>query len=178
MLCKARYVGPRDYNLRREIDCLQKISQAFPGGVAVLKLLGYVRHPRSGDILGFLREWVPSKDNLKDLKGGEGFPDLKEGIRWKVGRQIKETVKTHHGIEVIWGDAKPSNVVIDLSNDAWLVDFGGGWSKGWVHESLQALLVRQLAHGAAAGALVGTLPPLERLVRATAHTWEGDVREN
>lgn len=40
-------------------------------------------------------------------------------------------------MQVIWGDAKPSNVVIDLSNDAWLIDFGGGWSEGWVDEKLQ-----------------------------------------
>lgn len=129
MLCKARHDGVRDYNLKREIDCLQKISQAFPGRVPIPKLLGYVRHPRSSAILGFLREWVPSKDNLKDLKEA-GFPDFPKEIRQKVGRQIKETVELLHGIEVIWGDAKPSNVVIDLSNDAWLIDFGGGWSEG------------------------------------------------
>lgn len=136
MLCKARHDGLRDYNLKREIDCLQKISQAFPGRVPVPKLIGYVKHPRSSAILGFLREWVPSKDNLKDLKEA-GFPDFPKEIRQKIGRQIKETVEILHEIEVIWGDAKPSNVVIDLSNDAWLIDFGGGWSEGWVDENLQ-----------------------------------------
>lgn len=136
MLCKARHDGLRDYNLKREIDCLQKISHTFPGRVSVPRLLGYVKHPRSSAILGFLREWVPSKYNLKDLKEA-GFPDFPKEIRQKVGRQIKETVEILHGIEVIWGDAKPSNVVIDLSNDAWLIDFGGGWSEGWVDENLQ-----------------------------------------
>lgn len=27
--------------------------------------------------------------------------------------------------------------MIDLNNDAWLIDFGGGWSEGWVDENLQ-----------------------------------------
>ncbi|KAH8781265.1 hypothetical protein F5883DRAFT_709702 [Diaporthe sp. PMI_573] len=136
MLCKARHNGLKDYNIKREIDCLQKISKAFLGRVSVPKLLGYVKHPRSSAILGFLREWVPSKDNLKDLKEA-GFPDFPKEIRQKVGCQIKEAVKVLHEIGVIWGDAKPSNVVIDLNNDAWLIDFGGGWSEGWVDENLQ-----------------------------------------
>lgn len=136
VLCKAQHDGLKNYNLKREIDCLQKISQACLGRVSVPKLLGYVKHPRSGAILGFLLEWVPSKDNLKDLKEA-GFPDFPKETRQKIGRQIKETVEILHGIKVIWGDAKPSNVVIDLSNDAWLIDFGGGWSEGWVDENLQ-----------------------------------------
>lgn len=38
---------------------------------------------------------------------------------------------------VVWGDAKPSNIIVNWQNDAYLVDFGGGWSDGWVHENLQ-----------------------------------------
>ena len=84
MLCKARHDGLRDYNLKREINCLQKISQAFLGSrVPIPKLLGYIKHPRSGAILRFLREWVPSKDNLEDLKEA-GFADFLKEIRQKV----------------------------------------------------------------------------------------------
>lgn len=101
MLCKARYDGLRDYNLKREIDCLQKISQAsFLGRISVPKLLGYVKHPRSGTIVGLLREWVPSKDDLRDLKEA-GFPEFPKEVRQKLGRQIKETVEILHGIKVI-----------------------------------------------------------------------------
>lgn len=136
VLCKAQHDGLADDSLKRELDCLRKISQAFPVRTSVPKLLGYVKHPRCSAILGFLREWVPSKDNLVDLKEA-GFPDFPKEIRQKVGRQIKETVESLHGIDVVWGDAKPSKVVIDLNNDAWLIDFGGGWSKGWVDQNLQ-----------------------------------------
>jgi hypothetical protein len=126
-LCKARHARLRDYSLKREIDCLQKIPKEFLGRLPIPRLLGYVKHPRSGAILEFLREWVPSKDNLKDPKEA-GFSDFPKEVRQKVGRQIKETVEVLHGFEVIWGDAKPRNVVID---------FGGGWSEGWLDENLQ-----------------------------------------
>lgn len=140
MLCKARYDGLRDYNIQREIECLQKVSQAFPGGAQrpyIPTLLGYVTHPRSGVVLGFLREWLSSKDSLEDLNRS-GFPGLQKDTREKWGRQIKETVDSLHKVDIVWGDAKPSNVVIDdLNNDAWLIDFGGGWTEGWVDKNLQ-----------------------------------------
>lgn len=140
MLCKAHYDGLRDYNIQREIQCLQKVSQAFPIGTQkahIPRLLGYVTHPRSGVILGLLREWVSSKDSLEDLKRN-GFLGLQKETREKWGHQIKETVDNLHKVDIVWGDAKPSNLVIDdLSNDAWLIDFGGGWTEGWVDKNLQ-----------------------------------------
>ncbi|KAH8756130.1 hypothetical protein F5883DRAFT_570416 [Diaporthe sp. PMI_573] len=139
MLCMARHDGLGDPSLRREIHCLQKIPSAFPaGGISVPKLLGYVKHPGSGTILGLLREWVPSNNKLTGLQEVGFPPDFPKELRNRVGRQIKETVEALHRIGVIWGDGKPSNVVIDLNNDAWLIDFGGGWSKAWVDEELQS----------------------------------------
>lgn len=138
MLCKARYDGLRDFNLQREMNSLQEISRDFQGGAQrprVPMLLGYVKHPRFGVVLGFLREWVASKNslNLKDLKL-DGSPGSQNETCKKWGRQIKETVDKLHMVGIIWGDAKPSNVVIDLNDDAWLLDFGGGLSQGWVDE--------------------------------------------
>jgi tRNA A-37 threonylcarbamoyl transferase component Bud32 len=37
-----------------------------------------------------------------------------------------------HTAGIVWGDAKPDNVLIDYNNDAWLIDFGGGYTNGWV----------------------------------------------
>ena len=33
-------------------------------------------------------------------------------------------------------DGKASNIVIDKEQNAWLIDFGGGWTEGWVDEEL------------------------------------------
>jgi hypothetical protein len=37
---------------------------------------------------------------------------------------------------LIWEDEKPNNVLIDVHDDAYLVDSGGGYTKGWVDKEL------------------------------------------
>ena len=41
-------------------------------------------------------------------------------------------VEKFHANDIVWGDVKTGNVVIDSAGDAWLLDFGGGSTKGWV----------------------------------------------
>lgn len=143
-LCKARRDGLRSPSLKQEIDCLQKILQAsssLEGGMSrfrVPALKGFVEHPENGIIVGFLREWIPSKHNL----GGTRSQALASPrhIRQRWAGQTKRTVKALHAIGVVWGDAKPDNIVIDLNEDAWVIDLGGGWSNGWVDASLQGTI--------------------------------------
>lgn len=33
---------------------------------------------------------------------------------------------------IIWGDAEARNFFIDRNNDAWIIDFGGTYTKDWV----------------------------------------------
>ena len=37
---------------------------------------------------------------------------------------------------MVWGDAKSSSIIIDKQDKAWLIDFGGGFTDGWVDEEL------------------------------------------
>jgi len=37
---------------------------------------------------------------------------------------------------VIWGDGKTSNVIVAEADDAWLIDFAGGFAQGWVDKEL------------------------------------------
>lgn len=30
-----------------------------------------------------------------------------------------------HGIGIVWGDGKAENVLIDINDNAWIIDFGG-----------------------------------------------------
>lgn len=55
-------------------------------------------------------------------------PDLRR--RW--ASQIEGLVKALHQEGIIWGDVKADNVLIDKNNDAWVIDFGGSYTPGWV----------------------------------------------
>lgn len=57
-------------------------------------------------------------------------------LRRKWAAQIEDTVKELHCLGIIWGDAKPGNIVIDECDDAWLIDFGGGFTQPWVDSEL------------------------------------------
>ena len=35
---------------------------------------------------------------------------------------------------IVWGDAKPANILIGEDKDAWIIDFGGGHTQGWVRK--------------------------------------------
>lgn len=48
--------------------------------------------------------------------------------------QIQHTVQALHDADIIWGDAKAGNILVDKNGkgDAWVIDFGGGYTQGWV----------------------------------------------
>ncbi|KAI5918080.1 hypothetical protein F4810DRAFT_607815 [Camillea tinctor] len=120
--------------LERELVNLQKIRMAclsHQTSIRVPQLLGYVRHSETGRIIGFLREWVPG-DRLKNID--ISMTTARRRQSW--ASQIRETVDKLHAIEVIWGDVKVSNVIVDTEDNAMLIDFGGGFTEGWVHKEL------------------------------------------
>jgi tRNA A-37 threonylcarbamoyl transferase component Bud32 len=57
-------------------------------------------------------------------------------LKKKWAAQIESTVNDLHRHGIIWGDAKPTNIIIDEYDDVWLIDFGGGFTPGWVERSL------------------------------------------
>jgi serine/threonine protein kinase len=114
--------------------CLQKMNAACREEIRIPRLLGYVKHAEEGYIVGFLRQWAPSglDGGLRDVEVSK----ISTERRRKWVAQMRETVEKLHEIGVVWGDGKIDNVVIDEKDDAWLIDFGGGWTEGWVDEKL------------------------------------------
>ncbi|TPX11580.1 uncharacterized protein E0L32_007791 [Thyridium curvatum] len=136
MICRAQKDGLLDPTLENELVALQKIRDACQSGQSrspmhVPQLLGYVRHDGTGNIIGMLRDWVSGRSLSKiDLAATAAER------RQKWALQIRQTVEQLHGIDVVWGDGKASNVIVDDEDQTWLIDFGGGWTEGWVDEGL------------------------------------------
>ena len=72
-------------------------------------------------------------ENLGELDMTES--SVEEQGSWKT--QIEGTVRLLHENGFVWGDVKPENVLIDKAPDAWIIDFGGGWTDCWVDEHLK-----------------------------------------
>lgn len=94
--------------------------------------------PGDGRIIGFLENYIPSQDgtqlfNLGDI---ETTSSIAEARRNKWALQVQKTVHLLHQIGLTWGSGKAGNVLIDNTDDAWIIDFGGGWTDGWVEQEL------------------------------------------
>ncbi|KAL4985765.1 hypothetical protein BDW68DRAFT_179385 [Aspergillus falconensis] len=46
--------------------------------------------------------------------------------------QIEQTMRRLHAHGIIWGDAAATNILIYAKDEAFLIDFGGGHTPGWV----------------------------------------------
>ncbi|KAK0725891.1 hypothetical protein B0H67DRAFT_481309, partial [Lasiosphaeris hirsuta] len=58
--------------------------------------------------------------------------------RMEWSKQISETLAVLHKIGVVWGDAKPWNVLINTrSLEPHLIDFGGGFTPGYIYPALK-----------------------------------------
>src|SRR2546423_3522260 len=119
--------------LKREIYTRQRMAERWGPDrdrPRIPRLLGLVT---SGDkIVGILEEFVDG-ENLFALDLTKS--SVEERRAWKM--QIESTVKLLHQNGFVWGDVKPGNVLIDKSREAWLIDFGGEWTDGWVDEHLK-----------------------------------------
>ncbi|KAJ5464051.1 hypothetical protein N7475_007186 [Penicillium sp. IBT 31633x] len=64
------------------------------------------------------------------VQDDDGFSELRQ--KWV--DQVSHTINHLHSYNIIWGDAKAANVLIDANEDAYLIDFGGGYTEGWVEK--------------------------------------------
>jgi hypothetical protein len=42
--------------------------------------------------------------------------------------------------DIIWGDAKADNFMVDKNDELWIIDFGGSYTEGWVDPELSDTL--------------------------------------
>jgi serine/threonine protein kinase len=85
-------------------------------------------------LVGLLLTYIENKGTLGDVAP---WSDCTNEDRLRRSIQIQNYVKCLHEAGVVWGDAKPENVLVDMNGDAWLIDFGGSYTLGWVDEDKQ-----------------------------------------
>jgi tRNA A-37 threonylcarbamoyl transferase component Bud32 len=103
--------------------------------IRALKIVGLVVDDDEG-VIGILEKFIPNEYTLGSI--AEGVVAASRERRNKWAEQIQETVDQLHQIGVVWGDVKAENVLINSeTDDAWLIDFGGSFTEGWVDVELK-----------------------------------------
>lgn len=111
-----------------ELAAFEKIAMAnLSPGLRICRLHGVVGEMEGNRLLGMLLTLVDERLPLDRAKASAS--DLLKS-RWAT--QIKESLAELHEAGLVWGDVKPHNVLIDTQDNAWLVDFGGSYTEGWV----------------------------------------------
>ncbi|KAF2275273.1 uncharacterized protein EI97DRAFT_434489 [Westerdykella ornata] len=119
----------------REISNYKAVKDAgFEDGLRIARLHGIVRDGRSNVVFGILLTFVDC--NCVTLERAVK-PDTTLSVREHWARQVTDTLLRLHERGIVWGDVKPDNILIDRhNNDAWLIDFGGGYTDGWVDKDV------------------------------------------
>ncbi|GAM82519.1 hypothetical protein ANO11243_005010 [Dothideomycetidae sp. 11243] len=96
--------------------------------VRIPALLGLVQNAITLEISGILTQWIDGARMMEDL-WTDSTPRMDLRSKWE--QQISQTVSALHAVDLVWGDVAPKNVLIDSREDAWVIDFGGGFSTPW-----------------------------------------------
>lgn len=99
-------------------------------------------------IVGFIMAKIPAKHPSLLPIVTDSFPGKRPAValRQRWAAQMEHTVTTLHEHGIVWGDAKPDNLLVDLDDKIWLLDFGGRLTaEGWMDLSLMDTRERDLA---------------------------------
>jgi serine/threonine protein kinase len=122
-----------DRSFVNELDKYRSIRDAhLDESLRISRLMGLVRN-ETGQTFGLLLSYIDC-DRRTLLCPAK--PDTPSHLRQRWAEQVHDIVHQLHTAGIVWGDAKPDNVLIDYNNDAWLIDFGGGYTNGWVAKEL------------------------------------------
>ena len=117
----------------KAVEKYAKIEQAGESVQSRTSRLYGIVLGREKVLSGQLYHWLDINKCLTwDVVAAASLPE-----RRKWAEQVQRTVQSMHAIDVVWGDVKPGNVVIDVANgDAVVIDFEGGATRGWVDQEI------------------------------------------
>ncbi|CAJ0551308.1 Ff.00g112380.m01.CDS01 [Fusarium sp. VM40] len=114
---------------KKELEAMKKITLAQsrpPPDTFICRLIGVIRE--NSKIFGMLFAWIDAECVLSKARAAKTPATLRG--RWL--SQINRSVQWLHEEGIVWGDAKADNVLIDKNENAWIIDFGGSYTPGWV----------------------------------------------
>lgn len=125
---------------KRELKELRRIGEAtaqnkLPQDTRIGRLHG-VAH-LGGMLIGLLLTYIEGKKRICPNTLHNVVWNSPDSLRKKWSEDIGDVVHKLHGAGCVWGDAKPENVLIDVDDEAWVIDFGGGFTPGWVSREKQ-----------------------------------------
>ena len=103
------------------------------------RLAGLVSLPSSSSttpthhLVGFLLTAIPAPTTpLTDLMR-PSIPQLK---REAYADESQRMLSILHNNNLVWGDAKGDNFLVDGNGELWMIDFGGSFTEGWIDREL------------------------------------------
>ncbi|KAJ5806727.1 hypothetical protein N7474_010319 [Penicillium riverlandense] len=117
----------------REINIYRRMEESFESRdmMNMSRLYGVVQDNLNGTLIGLLLSWIDCDNTTLECAL---TPDTPLDLRGKWEMQVTTALSHLHKAGIIWGDAKAANVLIDTNYDAWIIDFGGRYTQGWVDE--------------------------------------------
>ncbi|KAJ8063442.1 hypothetical protein OCU04_008660 [Sclerotinia nivalis] len=83
-------------------------------------------------LVGMLLHYIENKGTLEEIAPWSDCLD-KSRRRWAA--ELEGLVGELHAAGLVWGDVKPSNVLVDRDDRLWLIDLEGSYTPGWVDEA-------------------------------------------
>ncbi|KAH9999759.1 hypothetical protein F4779DRAFT_152597 [Xylariaceae sp. FL0662B] len=133
VLCFFKHYFPGAYSTPRvELSAYKKMTDAkLPAYLHISRLYGVVLDKDEG-LMGILLKYIDPDPDSDGLLSYAIEPDTPDSLRQRWATQVEDSLTKLHEAGIIWGDGKAENVLIDKDHNAWIVDFGGGHTVGWV----------------------------------------------
>lgn len=116
----------REMEIHERLDRLEADKRLH-----VPRLHGIVQARKSNRVLGLMLSWINCENKTLECTLAQETPSA---LRLKWDHQVSTTLAYLHEAGIVWGDATAGNILIDTDDNAWVIDFGGGYTRGWVGE--------------------------------------------
>jgi len=129
-------VSDQPDSVKREIQILRKMEKLnldikFP------RLRGFVALGNSKtEVMGLLLENIETPTPLTKLL--KSSVDEEKRRVWS--KKSAEYISLLHDNDIIWGDAKADNFMVDAHDELWIIDFGGSYTEGWIDPEISETL--------------------------------------